>query len=71
MTEFTVHTRESAPEASKPIIDKVKASVGMLPNLMATLALRVLSNYSNHFTHAPVDKPFQSFAWSPDDAAAT
>lgn len=184
MTNYTVHTRESAPEASKPIIDRVKAAHGMLPNLMGTLAespasieayftlmgifekstftatekqvvlmtnnrlngctycmaahsavskmqgvpdavvaalrtgaslndqkldalhtfakrvfhdrgkvsasdieafiaagytkahvlevvvgtaLKVLSNYSNHFTSAPVDAPFQAFAWSPDD----
>ncbi|MGD1702622.1 carboxymuconolactone decarboxylase family protein [Dapis sp. BLCC M229] len=38
MSEFTVHTEESAPAASKPIISKVKATFGMLPNLMATLA---------------------------------
>lgn len=30
-------------------------------------ALKVLSNYSNHFTRAPVDAPFQRFAWSPND----
>ena len=38
MPEFTVHTEESAPAASKPVIGQVKATFGMLPNLMATLA---------------------------------
>ena len=185
MSDFTVHTEASAPAASKPIIGRVRASFGMLPNLMGTLAespaaiegyftlmgifhksdlspteqqiilmtnnrlngctycmaahsaisksqgvpddvvaalrsgssledtklealrvftekvfssrgkvsesdvdsflsagytkasilevvlgtaLKVLSNYSNHFTHAPVDAPFQPFVWSAEDA---
>ena len=38
MSEFTVHTEESAPAASKPIMRRVRASIGTLPNLMATLA---------------------------------
>lgn len=38
MPQFTVHTEESAPAGSKPIIGQVKATFGMLPNLMATLA---------------------------------
>ena len=38
MPLFTVHTEESASAAGKPIIVQVKATFGMLPNLMATLA---------------------------------
>ena len=38
MPLFTVHTEESAPAASKPIIGQGKATFGMLPNLMATFA---------------------------------
>ena len=38
MPQFIVHTEESAPAGSKPIMGQVKATFGMLPNLMATLA---------------------------------
>lgn len=38
MPDYTIHTEETAPAESKPIIGKVKATFGMLPNLMATLA---------------------------------
>ncbi len=38
MAEFTIHTEESAPEGSKPVIEQVKGAFGMLPNLMATFA---------------------------------
>ena len=35
---YKIHTIESAPEASKPIIEATKKKVGMLPNLMATMS---------------------------------
>lgn len=38
MTEFTVHTHETAPEGSKEILQKVEQSYGFLPNLIATFA---------------------------------
>ena len=38
MTNYTTHTIESAPEASKPILEAVKGKVGFVPNLMATMA---------------------------------
>lgn len=38
MTKFTIHTQESAPEGSKPILAEVVAAYGFLPNLMATFA---------------------------------
>lgn len=38
MTEFTTHTLESAPDASKPIIRNVQAKMGFLPNLMAGMS---------------------------------
>ena len=38
MTAFTIHTLESAPEASKPILETAKSKLGFLPNLMATMA---------------------------------
>jgi len=38
MTRFTVHTPDSAPEASKPLLAGVKAAWGFIPKLQATLA---------------------------------
>jgi uncharacterized peroxidase-related enzyme len=38
MSKFTVHTIESAPEGSKPALQKLKASVGLIPNLAAVMA---------------------------------
>lgn len=38
MTEFTVHTIESAPEGSQAILKGVQQSYGFLPNLMATFS---------------------------------
>lgn len=38
MTDFTIHTIETAPEASKPILKAAKKKFGMIPNLMATMA---------------------------------
>ncbi|WP_138470244.1 carboxymuconolactone decarboxylase family protein [Poseidonocella sp. HB161398] len=38
MAEFTRHTLETAPEASKPLVENAIAMFGMLPNLTATMA---------------------------------
>lgn len=38
MTEFTLHTVESAPEASKPLLADSKKSYGMIPGLHAVMA---------------------------------
>lgn len=38
MTEFTLHTQETAPEGSKETLANVEKSYGFLPNLMATFA---------------------------------
>lgn len=27
------------------------------------IAMKTISNYTNHIAHTPVDKPFQSFEW--------
>lgn len=35
---FTVHTIESAPAASKPILDGVKQAFGFVPNLQSSMA---------------------------------
>lgn len=38
MTDFTLHTRETAPEASKSLLKNSQASFGMIPNLHAVMA---------------------------------
>lgn len=38
MTRLTLHTADSAPEASRPFIERVIANNGFLPNLIAALS---------------------------------
>lgn len=38
MTEFNIHTIESAPQDSKPILKQIEKQVGFIPNLAATMA---------------------------------
>lgn len=38
MTDFTIHTQETAPEGSKKTLEGVVQAYGFLPNLMATFA---------------------------------
>lgn len=38
MTDFTVHTQETAPEDSKPVLDSVQKAYGFIPNLPAIFA---------------------------------
>ncbi len=38
MTEFTFHTAESAPEASKPLVEAATSAFGFFPNLLAGMA---------------------------------
>ncbi|MGJ8547105.1 MAG: carboxymuconolactone decarboxylase family protein [Sulfitobacter sp.] len=38
MVEFTRYTKDDAPEASKPLLDKSEAAFGRIPGLHATMA---------------------------------
>ena len=38
MTEFTLHTQETAPEAAKPLLENSVKNFGMIPNLHAVMA---------------------------------
>lgn len=38
MSDFTIHTLKSAPDAAKPILEQFQKGVGFLPNLAATMA---------------------------------
>ena len=63
MTHYVTHTLETAPAASKPMLEKLKGSVGMIPNLAAAMSespqliegfvtLRGLFHASSSFTPA-------------------
>ncbi|MFQ5534076.1 MAG: carboxymuconolactone decarboxylase family protein [Sphingomonadales bacterium] len=38
MTDFSIHTADSAPDASRPILEGARKSYGFLPNLLGALA---------------------------------
>ncbi len=38
MTEFTLHTADTAPEASQPLLEKSQKAFGMVPGLHAVMA---------------------------------
>ena len=38
MTDFTLHTADTAPEASKPLLENSQKAFGMVPNLHAVMA---------------------------------
>lgn len=38
MTDFPVHTVDTAPQASKKLLESTESRVGFIPNLMATMA---------------------------------
>ncbi|MEM7705545.1 MAG: carboxymuconolactone decarboxylase family protein [Pseudomonadota bacterium] len=38
MQNYTTHTIENAPPAARPVLEAVKAKMGFVPNLMATMA---------------------------------
>lgn len=38
MARFTVHTLATAPDQSKPLLERLQKAVGMIPNLAATMA---------------------------------
>jgi uncharacterized peroxidase-related enzyme len=38
MTQYVIHTLETAPPASKPMLEILKTSVGMIPNLAAAMS---------------------------------
>ncbi len=38
MTKFTVHTTETAPERSRPLLEEIQKAFGFVPNLFAVFA---------------------------------
>ncbi|MEM1096879.1 MAG: carboxymuconolactone decarboxylase family protein [Bacteroidota bacterium] len=60
MTTFNVPTRETAPEAARPIFDALKQQVGMVPNLYATAGYSPATlKASLDFSHAVEGNAFR------------
>jgi hypothetical protein len=38
MSDFPIHTIDSAPSGSRPLLEKLAAEVGFVPNLAASMA---------------------------------
>lgn len=68
MTEFKLHTEDSAPEASKPMLAQSKKSFGMIPGLHAVMAEApgLLDGYKtlhDHFVNSSLDKDEITVVW--------
>ncbi|MGY0589833.1 MAG: carboxymuconolactone decarboxylase family protein [Paraglaciecola chathamensis] len=68
MTDFTLHTVETAPEKSKPILEQSQKTNGMLPNLHAVMAEApgLLEGYQvlhKLFMDSSFDAEEQSVVW--------
>ncbi|REL28641.1 carboxymuconolactone decarboxylase family protein [Thalassotalea euphylliae] len=68
MTKFTTHTMESAPEASKPLLDNSIKAFGMVPNLHAVLAsspaaLKVYQVQHEAFLNSSFDADELTVVW--------
>jgi AhpD family alkylhydroperoxidase len=65
MTRYIVHTIDTAPDASKPLLDGVKAAWGFVPQLQATLAESplALGAYDGLFTKIARETTFTPGEW--------
>ena len=68
MTEFTLHTEESAPEASKPMLAHSKKVYGMVPGLHAVMAeapglLEAYKTLGDLFVNSSLDKDELTVVW--------
>jgi len=68
MTQFTIHTEETAPEASKVMLAKSQKKNGMLPNLHAVMAeapglLEAYQTVGDLFMHSSFDKDEITVVW--------
>lgn len=68
MTEFTIHTVETAPDAAKPLLEKSQANAGFIPNLHAVMAespehLEAYQTLSALFSRTSLSKTEQNIVW--------
>jgi len=68
MTDFTLHTLESAPEASKPLLEDSIKVFGMIPNLHAVMAespntLEAYKQLHNHVLTSSLSAEEKTVVW--------
>ena len=68
MTKFTIHTEETAPGASKPLLADSKKSFGMIPGLHGVMAeapalLEAYKTVGDLFTNSSFDKDEITVIW--------
>lgn len=68
MTEFTLHTEATAPEASKPLLATSKKAYGMIPGLHAVMAeapglLKAYQTVHGLFENSSFDKDELTVVW--------
>ncbi len=68
MTDFTIHTPESAPEAAQPLLEKSQKAYGMVPNLHAAMAaspslLDAYQKVQEAFRATSLTKTEQNVVW--------
>ncbi len=68
MTDFTIHTVETAPEASKPILTKIKSKYGRIPALYAVMAespslIEAYMTLNGLFTASSLNKDECTVVW--------
>lgn len=68
MTDFTFHTLETAPEASKPFLEKSQSAYGMIPSLHAVMAespamLESYQKVHELFANSSLDKDELTTVW--------
>ncbi len=68
MTDFTIHTEDTAPDASKPLLANSKKAFGMIPNLHAVMAEApgLLEGYTvlhELFANSSFDKDELTVVW--------
>ncbi|GAC1573983.1 MAG: carboxymuconolactone decarboxylase family protein [Sphingomicrobium sp.] len=68
MTDFALHTAETAPEASKPLLAKSQAAFGMIPNLHAVMAeapglLEGYQQLNQRFLESSFDATEKTVVW--------
>ena len=68
MSDFTLHTLETAPEGSKPLLEKSLKGFGMIPNLHAVMAespstLEAYQNLTGLFSSGILSSTEQDIIW--------
>jgi alkylhydroperoxidase family enzyme len=68
MSDFTLHDQASAPEQSKPLLEKSVKAFGMIPNLHAVMAeapgvLEAYQQLHDLFLHSSFDADEKTVVW--------